>query len=111
MKSVIFTICLMGIFLFFAGCGDNAAKRRPRLVLDDRYETPVYYDSYYPTIVQRMRLPKIRPMALPPENQKNNRFADNSGYSKMRTNNADNICYALSPCSGMEKRDTDGEKQ
>ena len=68
MKSVIFTICLMGLFMFFAGCSDSAVKRQPRIVLDDRYETPGYYEPYYPTIVKRMRLPKIRLMELPPEN-------------------------------------------
>lgn len=69
MKSVIFTICLMGLFLFFAGCSDSSAKRQSRLDFSnsDRYGGPRQYDPFYPASLQVTGIPKIKPMELSPE--------------------------------------------
>ena len=68
MKCVIFTICLMGLFLFFTGCSDSSAKRKSRLDFNQPHRTKMI--PFSTPGVTGFDLPRIRPMELPPKKTK-----------------------------------------
>jgi PBP1b-binding outer membrane lipoprotein LpoB len=67
MRRVIFTICLLCLFLI--GCSSSPARKQGRLEFSqrDRYANPEFYDPYYPQSFTSMRIPRVKPMELPPE--------------------------------------------